>query len=244
MPKPWNSAEEIKWHQFLVTWRSPVSVGLAEHLGRTGRDISADLQFVGELPDDAQSPCGFEIGPALPGAEEALPWVVSTSVILPPRESSSAHWTLFARQRPESAPPQDVLDASTRIGGISGMRVFLGKFAQGSERPIARFDLRFSVERGVYTCPLLHRQVAAEGPELRISTLATDACEVEQIGWRLRGGVEGIEEISVIYHHEREHYDSRVLARGVLDFADEEWLSHALTVRELVVERTFQRQGR
>lgn len=153
------------------------------------------------------------LGPALPppGGER-----YAFAEVLKPVDDSDAplSWTLTVRRLPGGNPPDGVREANDRAGGLSGLKRLVDGAVDGGPIPVVDHRITFELPAASFSCPLLPRPVSKEERQI-LHELGQDA-KVEQLGFRLRGGAEGLEEVALVFDDERRSLLLTVRVRSLL----------------------------
>jgi hypothetical protein len=171
------------------------------------------------------------IGPGLHSAHDTRMVLLSVE-----KSAKQIKYVLFADQPPDSAPPADIAKADHACGGQEGIRALLTRIVGTRAAPVARYSVHFHLNQSKWRCHAIPRSLdRTDAVVSRLSRTAT----IEHIGYRLDGGANGLEEISVTYYHESGFFGIDLLARGVLLAGESSFLPYADDVRDLVVANFF-----
>jgi hypothetical protein len=150
-------------------------------------------------------------GSCIWGADPAL--VCRARVLV---DSASTHWDLSWAPAPKGPTPVQVQE---RTAALRGGEAVLERARDAKPREGISVELRCWLSAAAWDCPTLRKR--AEGP---MSELGTEAC-IEQIGLRLTGRTDGIQEVVVIYLHGKDVWELHI--SGTSSFGlltPEEWL--------------------
>jgi hypothetical protein len=151
------------------------------------------------------------------------------------------HWTLRVSKQPGASPPEIIAKGVERVGGREGVLRIVRDALSSVPMPIAGHRIEFWVPLSEYACRVLPRE--PQPCDALVQELGS-ALHVEQVGYRLEGGVHGIEEIELMYDHEDERFRVVTKARAPLEVASSErWAPFATQVSELLLAKIFQRRA-
>lgn len=138
---------------------------------------------------------------------------------------------------PDTPPPESVarinrdLDHRERIARLVSP-------AGRSRAPVGLHRISVSVPEESWRCHLLPRDLTAVEEDLS-SDLGPARCE--QVGFRFDAGASGLEEVVLIYFHDAQRFELRVMARGAVELGEKRWLPFCDTVARLPLSRYFER---
>lgn len=149
------------------------------------------------------------------------------------------HWSLRIQKQPRVSPPEHVVKGVERLGGREGLIRIVTNALSDVPMPIAGHVIEFWVPKAEYACRVLPREPQpCDGAVQELGR----TLHVEQVGYRLVGGVHGIEEIELTYDHQDDGVRVKAQARAPLEVASaERWVPFANQVAELLLAKVFQR---
>lgn len=149
-------------------------------------------------------------------------------------DSDRIHWTLMVSRAPTSAPPEDVVAEGAKIGGRVGLANFIAGFIQDGA-PVGSFFITMRVNQAARKCKVLPAKPHQNDPAMDLGRPAIQ----EQIGYRFENGVNGLEEVAIVYDHKNDWFEVTILARGLLNLKATTWLPYAGDVEKLVLGAFF-----
>jgi hypothetical protein len=135
---------------------------------------------------------------------------------------------------PPSPPPEDLVAESAKIGGRIGLAKFIAGFIQDAA-PVGSFFVTMRVNQTAHKCKVLPATPHRNDPAMDLGRPAIQ----EQIGYRFENGVNGLEEITIVYDHKNDLFSVTILARGHLNLEVDTWLPYAEGVEKLVLDAFF-----
>jgi hypothetical protein len=206
-----------------VTWRGPFEADLWQQLG------SAASELAGSRSDADR----IVLGPSLPTESDGR-----TALLTARKAGEQIRYAFQLDAPPDSEPPTDVRNANQRCGGHEGIRALVeGVISRGSA-PVATHSIHFHLHHTAWRCRAVPRP--ADSSDSAVASLCRTA-EVEHVGYRLTGGANGIEEITITYYHERPFFAVDLLARGILRVGAQRFVPYADDVLGVVVAHLFER---
>ncbi len=231
-----------------VVWYTPASSDLWEELSRLNREapgFTSNTNGAGQRDTGpASSPEQLALGPLLGDGSDrrvALMRVERQREEKPPRERF--RWTLNLVTSPIREPPEAVRRLNAHFGGRQGAVDFVARAIALGGLPAALHGLRFQLSEAQWGCRLeFPRRVTAGTTEAAVLDGFCREAYVENVGYRLVGGANGIEEIVFTYLHETATYHVLANARASLKMTTGNWLPFADEVQELIVGTFFARR--
>jgi hypothetical protein len=153
------------------------------------------------------------------------------------------HWALTTSDNPEGVP-QDIIDAFDRnLGGREGLLNSLTEILIGPKVLIATYSIRLHLSSERWRCVLMPGQ-PREADQQHLRDISSHI-EVEHIGYRIRDGAHGIEEIILGHLPDESIYYADITARGGLRLLTNRgrFLPFVDDVLELAIERLFTREA-
>ena len=223
-----------------ASWQVPYSDELWEKL----LQVKADVQF--KSSQHAESDF-LMLGPTLPEAGESRIAQVFVHRHLEPDggdpHASRLHFNLTVRPAPAGDPPEDVKADSIRIGGRDGLCRHLLHCASGTSPLAGNFRIDLKVEQDHHRCRVI--PITLEGTTgLHEPAVDLGRCAMlEQVGYRFENGVNGLEEVAIVYVHVARVFRVTAHARGMLKLSAPTWLPYADEIAELVASGFFVPEG-
>ncbi len=190
---------------------------------------------------NVNAPGGFKtswrrlVGPILNEANDRTMAIFAS--LLPEGDGAKLLNTLNISPRPKNPPPKDVLDESAKIGGKAGLAKAINSLFGGSPTPTAYYRVELELPRkDGWTCELLPRAIK-EG-ELHLAEFGKSV-NIEEIGFRVEGGVSGIQEVRITYYHTPEIFRVDVTANSILKINDDLTLPIADDIADFAGTRLF-----
>lgn len=211
----WPRTESIDMPDSLpsveASWSTPYSV---DNWARM-LTLCTPVEMVGPGADDA-----LVLGPALPaGTETRLAEVLAFR----DQGAQLIHWMLRVRLPPDEPPPVEVQEADMRFGGREGLTALLLDIG-GGPGVSCNYRVHARLMATEWTCAVLPRSADIRGSDAPIGKLGPTA-NVERIGYRFTGRVDGLQEVDIAYSHVGSAYFAvDFLVIDQLSVGTEKWL--------------------
>ena len=151
--------------------------------------------------------------------------------------SRGLRWNLGIMHAPKMPPPEKVKAADKQLGGRQGLQKLIEQCITGIP-PITMFRLLLRIPVKEYICKVIPRAVDTLGDHDIAAGLARTT-RLEQIGYRFENSEYGLEEVAIIYDHEKEIFLVNSRASRVLRIGTSTWCPYADDVAELLVKAFF-----
>ena len=193
-----------------VTWTTPFEEATWTEAEALGRVLPA--------PAGVEGLSVITLGPALPPtpADAFLLRVGLVHRI----EKGTVDWQVSVDLAPDTTPPPSFQEQNARLGGRSGL---LGFLSSRTGATVAHYHACLLLERSGWTSSLLPRKVAPSTGEAAALSIASGAT-LEQIGFRLEDGANGLSEVAIVYLHEADMFSLTLEAKGVPEFVADDVL--------------------
>lgn len=208
-------------------------------------DLWGDLRRAGTDGFEDQNPTVLKIGPTLADSEDARVAYLTVRAPRPAGEAGASpgaiHWMLLLSKAPSSAPPPEVTERSARLGGRAGLMARLERWLPGVP-PVVTFQTSLRLPKVEFRSPLLPKKVFPDGLHDAAASLAPSAF-LEQIGYRFENSPYGLEELAIIYGHQRDLFLVDIRSTSALRIGTTTWLPHAGEIAEVAIKAFFVREG-
>lgn len=190
---------QYELHHTSLTWETPLSDttwARANELAGSGAERTPGAQEIAAV---------IELGPGLPTADEGR---IAFLSLVQLRDRTTLRWNLQLTRAPEGAPPDEVIEADTALGGQEALKALVVDSLPSAQVSMSlRATALLSTQR--WRCLLLGEALSEfEGPvrKLGIGPLR------EQVGYRFQDGPHGLNEVAIVYDHVRARFHVTVLA--------------------------------
>jgi hypothetical protein len=219
----------------VASWETPYS----EETWRRLEGVKTDVRFETGRGENADF---LLVGPILPSPGEAESRIAQV-IVHRGRGSGGGldlplSWSMTIRRAPSGEPPESVQIQSKKLGGQRGLMRLIDETTAPRAPPVGAFQVNLLVERARYECRGLPLPVDHGGPHDIAASLGRGVW-MEQIGYRFENGVNGLEEIAIVYDHQHDIFSVNVQASGMLKLGSATWFPYADDVAELVLKAFF-----
>jgi len=217
-----------------VSWETPFSDELWRQVTSTG-----EVHKRGRGKSQSEPFAWVDIGTALPRnagdqiAEALCIWHDG-------KKSGSLGWVVIKRPEPAGKRPKFVLDADKKIGGRNGLASCMNSLLGDGPLPAGSYSVRFSIlQSDGLVCKLVPRDVVSPDPVL---TVIGRGAKLEEVGYRFKDGILGIDEIAITYRHRKPAWDVSIEARAPVKIGNQLDLPFCADIVEFVLAQLFERK--
>lgn len=139
-------------------------------------------------------------------------------------------WSLSVRPPPDDSPPEDIIRTNEIIGGRTGLQSLLA--SEGAR--VCSLHFVVDVDESRYRCRVIPQDVSLDS-----SMSLGHTVRLEQVGYRFGNGVNGLDEVVIVYFHVERKFRVTARARGLLRIENPTWLPLASEIETLVVNAFF-----
>jgi hypothetical protein len=171
------------------------------------------------------------VGPAFDDSN-----VAGSAVCLLQPKRKALYWTFSIYARPDEKPPAQVAKNNRKIGGKPGIAAFLNAVLGSESTPVGTYRAVCTVDAKDWQCVLLPRALSAS--DRAVADFGEEGY-FEEVGYRFKGGVIGIQEVSLLYDHRRNRTRMEVQGESPVKIASECDLPIGRDMFDFVFERLF-----